>query len=173
MRFLGVLVALVIGTPGLATTIAWSGTEIAADSQSTGSHTKYHSAVPKIMYSKTRHATIAAAGDVAVTAPIKKFFMSTDKPLSEYQLPVTAGDGSFAVLVIYDDGSAEIYLTNLTAPTPVEAPFAVGSGEDFAMAAMLCGKTAKEAVEVAEQLDLFTGGRVVVLPAPRATEARK
>jgi hypothetical protein len=153
--------------PAYCTTIAWSGTELACDSQSTGSHTKYHSAVPKIMYSKTRHATIAAAGDVSVTAPIKKFFMSTDKPLSEYKIPATARDGSFGILIIYDDGTAEIYLANLTDPAPVDAPFALGSGEDFAMAAMLCGKTAAEAVEIAKQLDLYTGGHVSVLQAPK------
>jgi ATP-dependent protease HslVU (ClpYQ) peptidase subunit len=168
MKFLAVLSAFLLsGSAAFCTTICWDGQSIACDSQSTGGHTKYHSTVPKIQYSKTRHATIAAAGDVAATAPIKKFFMTTDKPLSEYKIPASVKPDSFQLLIIYDDGVAETYPGNLTDPTPISAPFAFGSGEDFAMAAMLCGKSAEEAIEVAKQLDLYSGGRVVVLAAPR------
>ena len=161
MKFLAVLSAFLLsGSAAFCTTIAWSGTEIASDSQSTGGHTRYHSTIPKIQYSKTRHATIAAAGDVAATAPIKKFFMTTDKPLSEYKIPASVKPDSFQLVVIYDDGVAETYLGSLTEPTPISAPFAFGSGEDFA-------KTAAEAIEIAKQLDVYTGGKVTVLAAPR------
>lgn len=37
---------------------------------------------------------------------------------------------------------------------------ALGSGSDFAVAAMHLGKSAKKAVEVAAELDLYTGGNV-------------
>ena len=98
--------------------------------------------------------------------------MTNDKPLSEYKFAHPVSPDSFAILIIYDDGVSEYYLTNLTDPTPINAPFAFGSGEDFAMAAMLCGKTAAEAIEVAEQLDLYTGGHITILQAPRAPEAK-
>lgn len=42
-------------------------------------------------------------------------------------------------------------------------PLAFGSGSQFAIAAMYCGKTAEEAVELAIKLDANTGGDVVTL----------
>ena len=38
--------------------------------------------------------------------------------------------------------------------------YSIGSGSEFATTAMLCGKTAKEAVEVAKVFDVYTGGSV-------------
>lgn len=43
---------------------------------------------------------------------------------------------------------------------PVEGYTAIGSGQRFAVAAMHLGKSAKQAVEVASDLDLFTGGAI-------------
>jgi len=43
---------------------------------------------------------------------------------------------------------------------PCSVPIAIGSGASFAMAAMLCGKTAIEAVEIAKKLDENSGGEV-------------
>jgi hypothetical protein len=45
----------------------------------------------------------------------------------------------------------------------VRPPCAIGSGMDFALAAMACGKTAAEAVEIAARFDPNTGGRVDVI----------
>lgn len=41
--------------------------------------------------------------------------------------------------------------------------YATGSGRDFAIAAMHCGRTAKEAVEIACLYDVYSGGSVDVL----------
>lgn len=43
---------------------------------------------------------------------------------------------------------------------PLEGFGAIGSGAKFAIAAMHLGKNAKQSVEVASQLDLFTGGTI-------------
>lgn len=43
---------------------------------------------------------------------------------------------------------------------PVEEFTAIGSGGSFALTAMHLGKAPKQAVEIAAELDLFTGGRV-------------
>lgn len=43
---------------------------------------------------------------------------------------------------------------------PVEGYTAIGSGQHFALAAMHLGKNPKQAVEVAAELDLFTGGSI-------------
>lgn len=39
-------------------------------------------------------------------------------------------------------------------------PMAWGSGRDFALAAMACGKSAREAVEIAMRFDPWTGGEL-------------
>lgn len=44
---------------------------------------------------------------------------------------------------------------------------AVGSGEEYAMAAMAMGADARKAVEIAIQLDTLSGGGIDVLTAPK------
>lgn len=44
--------------------------------------------------------------------------------------------------------------------SPVEGFAAIGSGARFAITAMHLGKSAKQAVEIATELDLYTGGNV-------------
>tara|TARA_B100000929_G_C15511743_1_gene421154 strand:- start:33089 stop:33499 length:411 start_codon:yes stop_codon:yes gene_type:complete len=47
-----------------------------------------------------------------------------------------------------------------TEVTPVDYPYAIGSGTEFALAAMDMGADAKTAVKQAMKRDCFTGGRV-------------
>lgn len=42
-------------------------------------------------------------------------------------------------------------------------PSAIGSGGDFAMAAMMGGADAREAVKIASKLDPYTGGKIRVI----------
>ena len=53
---------------------------------------------------------------------------------------------------------------------PASAPYAIGTGADFALSAMACGKSAKEAVEVAVKFDVFSGGNIEELAAPDLPE---
>lgn len=46
---------------------------------------------------------------------------------------------------------------------PVEAPHAIGSGSDYALAALECGCNAEEAVRVAIKFDVYSGGDVTVV----------
>lgn len=67
------------------------------------------------------------------------------------------------LLVIWPDGHLWKFER---APYPIKFPpqqFAIGSGRDFALAAMHCGKTAPEAVEVACHFDSGCGNGVDVL----------
>jgi ATP-dependent protease HslVU (ClpYQ) peptidase subunit len=69
------------------------------------------------------------------------------------------------VIVMSPDGSLVEYCDNLT-PIPVENQFyAIGTGRAAAMAAMHCGKTAEEAVEIAMLVDAFSGGGVMSMRA--------
>jgi ATP-dependent protease HslVU (ClpYQ) peptidase subunit len=169
MRILAVLAAFLLSGPAFATTVSWDGSTIATDSCSVSGHTKFKSAVPKVVRSEARHAALAAAGAVAVTAPLKQYFLNTTKPLSEYKLPPIANDPncSWEILVVNDDGTAFIYTHDMATPEPIAAPFAMGSGEDFAMAILVAGGTAEEAVKIAEELDLYTAGQVKILEAPK------
>lgn len=64
------------------------------------------------------------------------------------------------VLVIEADGTPSIY-ERTPHPIRYEDPFcAIGSGRDYAMAAMHLGKTAREAVEVACALDAGCGNGI-------------
>lgn len=45
----------------------------------------------------------------------------------------------------------------------IEAPFAIGSGGGYAVAAMIAGKSALEAVQIACRLDPFSGGHLTSL----------
>lgn len=67
------------------------------------------------------------------------------------------------LLVVFDDGI--IWKFERT-PYPVKFPpqlFAIGSGSDFALAAMHCGKDAAQAVEIACLFDSSCGNGVDVL----------
>ena len=67
----------------------------------------------------------------------------------------------FNALVWYSDGRVEEIFSSLF-PVPFTGKFtSIGSGMPYAMAAMSCGKTAREAVEVAKKLDCNTGGKIV------------
>jgi ATP-dependent protease HslVU (ClpYQ) peptidase subunit len=45
-------------------------------------------------------------------------------------------------------------------PSEFRGAYAIGSGSDFAMGAMLAGKTAAESVRIATKLDIYSGGAV-------------
>lgn len=66
-------------------------------------------------------------------------------------------DASFEGLVVFASGEC-IRLEDKLIALPVHEPFfALGSGRDFALAAMALGQTAEQAVVLAAQFDLWTG----------------
>ena len=71
----------------------------------------------------------------------------------------TPPSGDYSILVIMLDGVARLYEDGADYLI-VEAPFARGTGGCIAGTAMLCGKTAVEAVKLACQLDIYSGGAV-------------
>lgn len=79
-----------------------------------------------------------------------------DKPTVEH----------FAALLIDTEGQCARLEGGLR-PMPIREPFhSVGSGRDFAIAAMALGKTAADAVALAMQFDPWTGGDVQTLRLP-------
>ena len=63
------------------------------------------------------------------------------------------------VLVMHKNGDLSIFEGKCVA-IPVGKCGAIGSGAQFAMGAMYAGKTAKESIKIAAQLDQNTGKRV-------------
>lgn len=73
---------------------------------------------------------------------------------------------SLSVLAI--DDQKRIWLANDSLVwIPIEKPvFAIGSGQDFAIGAMVAGKNAAEAVGIASEWDVHTGMGVDTLTLP-------
>ncbi len=66
----------------------------------------------------------------------------------------------WACVIIIDRGVIKLYERSHIPMTFEDSKFAIGSGRDFALAAMHCGKTAKEAVEIAIHFDSGCGNGV-------------
>jgi ATP-dependent protease HslVU (ClpYQ) peptidase subunit len=138
--------------PAKSTTIAWDGTEFACDSQRTRGSTKMFTN-HKIVYIPEQGAYIGGAGDCAQIEAFIEYFRKNGKAKLECLKDIE-------VIVVYTDGRCFYYCEASEKPISIEGPFAIGSGEDFAVTAMHCGRTASEAIKVAEELDTYTGGTI-------------
>lgn len=167
MRFILVFALLMVSiSPAYSTTCCWDGTTLATDSQGTLGHHKTFNE-QKLYRSEKRHASAAFGGYALACRLVADFFVNSDEPLSHCPLPKTDDpELGITILIIFDDGQVLLYGGDLFHLSMVEPPFAFGSGGDVALGAMLCGKTAKEAVEMAKTTDLYTGGEVISVKAP-------
>jgi len=128
------------------TTIAWDGTTLTADSQA---YANFKSRTQKI-HRLPDGALFGAAGDVQEISAVLEWLRGGEKPESLE---------SFEAMLVGPAGAA--YLGYRLMRRSIAEPFfAVGSGSQFAIAAMACGKTAIEAVRLAARFDSATGGRV-------------
>ena len=138
------------GNPALATTIAYDGKTVAFDSQRTCGHYKTWT---NAKVTRIRGALVGCAGDVAEIMKFKAWYAN---PLLPFP-----GTKEIEVLVVEPNGKVYTYGDN---PTKIEisAPCAIGSGGSIALGAIVAGKTAKEAVEIAATQDIYTGGTIWV-----------
>ena len=74
---------------------------------------------------------------------------------------------NFEALILKPDGKL-FCMDGMGRTYPQSIPSATGSGFQFALAVMKMGRTAKEAVELAEQLDPSTGGAITTLSPQQA-----
>jgi hypothetical protein len=138
--------------------IAWDGKVLAADKRAL-SGTLIRTTT-KIFASE--RALMAYAGDSDAGEEIMAWFTSGRKP-EHFPSSQRDKDTWAGFLVVFNTG--DIWKYERT-PYPIKFPpqqFAIGSGRDFAMAAMYCGKSAPEAVEVACVFDSGCGNGVDVL----------
>jgi hypothetical protein len=139
------------------TVIAWDGKTLAADKMSCSAGYGY--TVTKVY--RLRDGSIAAfCGDGDGATALLAWLEAARNP-SEY--PQAQKDNDTSALVISGDGSVWSY-GKTPYPQRIECSmYAMGHGRDFAIAAMHCGKTAREAVELTCRLDVFCGNGIDTL----------
>lgn len=140
------------------TCIAWDGKTLAADKRAV--HGGMIFTVTKIF--RVYDRLVAASGDFDRINESVAWFKAGADP---EKMPPYARDNTdfVAMLVIEADGTILKYERSAI-PFKIESPFfAVGSGRDYAMAAMHLGHTAAKAVEVACALDSCCGNGIDTL----------
>jgi hypothetical protein len=136
------------------TTIAWDGKTLAADRQLTASGVRY---VTTKAHRLDDGSLFASCGALENNAAVLGYLNGTaEKPIIE-------NDGDFDGILIKPDGTAWMLNKKLHAVRIETDRFSTGSGRDFALLAMHMGKSAKEAVEIASELDIWTGMGVTCL----------
>lgn len=103
-------------------------------------------------------ALCGGSGDTSRIRAILTWFLAGEDAKNK---PDFGTDNDVQALIVRPDGAIEwhdnIGFTSVVAPF-----FAIGSGRDFALAAMYCGASAERAVECAAVFDKHTSGPVTV-----------
>lgn len=145
------------------TTIAFDGQYLSADGRATVENLIAAKSTQKIFPLVTQangvevKAVLAGAGSYEAILIVKKHLENFD--LHDADMIPELQPGDMSGLLVLETGETFILESKLI-PMPTESPVAIGSGTDFAMAAMTMGKSAPEAVQVACELDCFSGGRI-------------
>lgn len=131
------------------TTIAWDGFTLAGDKRTHDSTAFWETT--KVFQSECGRYLIGGSGDAQDALLVRDWVFGG---MDESKKPSIS---NYAGLLIID-GKPHFMDTKLI-PLPIGGrPFyAVGSGRDFALAAMLLGKNAVEAILVAAEFDNYTG----------------
>lgn len=139
------------------TTVAYDGSSIAADTIATA-QCGLKRTVHKLY--KGRRYVYGGTGELPDVQRIANWIMAGAKP---EDAPENKSDTG-GLVVERRTGKAWIVCGEPAIMLPLSEPqFAVGNGRDFALAAMACGKTAKQAVEIAIRFNVFSGGEVDVI----------
>jgi len=139
--------------------IAWDGKTMAGDKLATYGGTKRTcTKVFKIRYDEAI-VLVGAVGDMAaVTAWIKWL-----KGGSYREKPSLSTNDSFTGMMVFADGSIEIWEWTMAPYLIAEKFHAIGSGRGEALGAMAMGADAKKAVEIASVFDCNVGNGVDVV----------
>lgn len=137
------------------TTIAWDGKTLAADSRYVNGNTAWRGGK---LYRLANGGLFAGCSDAGAVNAVVEWLNGVEK-----QKPVIDKETGFAGLLIRADKSVW-YLDRYLSPQAVSQSFiAIGSGRDFALAAMHLGRSAAAAVEVASVFDIYTDSLVTSL----------
>lgn len=133
------------------TTIAWDGKTLAADRMMSDGCFK----AEKTKITESFIGLLGASGDARYCDAAMRWVINGDKdvpfPKSDDK------DETVYVMHVHRNGKLDVYY-NGPEPVRVESKFyALGSGRDFALAAMHLGCRACEAIKLASSLDINTG----------------
>lgn len=77
--------------------------------------------------------------------------------------PALEDDEGYSALVVTPSRQVLMYEGNTPIDMGMDVPMSVGSGSCFALAAMKAGNSAEDAVKVACELDVYSGGEITVV----------
>lgn len=134
------------------TCIAWDGKTLAAD-KAYEFYDLSTKIVTKIIKIEAGNGFVGWATGAGTASNYIGFceWLKDGADLSNYNNYIKAENGNFTALIVSSSGCAKLFV-NSPHGVEVNAPFALGSGMDFAMTAMHLGKTAEEAVVIASEL---------------------
>jgi hypothetical protein len=130
------------------TTIAVKGGIVAADSLTTFGSERSLRFTKKLFVGK--HAVYAVTGIGGLLEVLADWHESGADPRN---LPVIGSNEKWTLLVAHRDGATYLYHVDAPYPQPVNTPFGLGSGGDYALGAMDHGASADEAVAIACRRD--------------------
>lgn len=141
------------------TTIAFRDGVMAADSQATVGNCITRTTKLYVKKAGRKPCLLGFCGDVTNARTFIDWYGS-GKALPDVLRTAPGEDEGFEVLVW--DGQKLWVVCNDGRPVEVEDPYyAIGSGAPFALAAMDCGKSAKEAVRIACKRDIYSSAPIV------------
>jgi ATP-dependent protease HslVU (ClpYQ) peptidase subunit len=158
------------------TTAAWSAKEgvLAVDTQVTSGNRKFRThKVARLPCG----GLIAGTGNLVHILKVTRWVQAGYAESAKPEFGDDEDGGQFECLIIQGDGQV-VLLDDDMEPMPVTDEFiAIGSGGNYAMGAMACGKTAVEAVKIAAQFDAATSEPVEAYfleePEPKRAKAPK
>lgn len=131
-------------------TVAWDGQMLACDSQTTCNDIIV-SLDAKKSFTDGKGTIVAGVGTHSLIAEWAEWFLKTPM-LAEPDL-------EDSVVFVVKNGVARYY--DKHGSLPITGPQAIGSGMVVALAAMKAGKNARDAVAIACELDVYSGGEIV------------
>jgi ATP-dependent protease HslVU (ClpYQ) peptidase subunit len=136
------------------TVIAWDGKTLAAEKMSCSAGYGY--TVTKVH--RLKDGSIAAFSGDGDGAMALLHWLNGDRAESAY--PAAQKDNDTSAFVVRPDRVA-VSFGKTPHPQVMEDRFyAMGHGRDYALAALYCGKSAREAVELTCKLDVFCGNGI-------------
>lgn len=129
-------------------TIAWDGVTMAAEGRAIESGTIVASNDKKIRI--VNGSVVGTAGEAAGGIEFCEFIED-----GEWRTKA-----STATAMVIDGARGRLY-EGVRHAQPIKPPYAIGSGAGFALAAMMAGADAVQAVKIACKLDPYSGGRIM------------
>lgn len=146
------------------TTIAFDGKILSAEGREVVDNLIVSDKVRKLHYVEGGQFYLAVAGVTNDIPVYEEFFRTGQKPSDEYKFD--------SEVIIIDSTGHAMYGTCLNDMTEMDIPFAIGSGGDIAIGAMLAGADAVEAVKIACKKDVYSGGFISYVDIEAWTKAR-